>query len=104
MVRKSSELIQLFVEFPSLSCFDRCLIICHFPSPGTFSMSPTGEQWKWPPKMEAASARVKGPDICPALTSTESSWSMISGCKSAEGRLPGMKDELRVGGLPIGEP
>ena len=104
MVGKSSELSQSLVEFLSLSCFDRCLIICQFPSPETFSTRPTGEQQKKPPKILVASDTVKGPDIHLAATSTASSWSIISGCIFAEGRFKGRKDMESSGGLPIGEP
>ena len=104
IVGKSSKSIQLFAKLPSPSCLEMCLIICHLPTPGTFSTRPTGEQQKKPPKMVATSFRINGPDMWPAATSSKSSWSIILGCKFAEGRLPGKKEDVRGGGLPIGEP
>ena len=85
MVGKLFKLSQLLVEFPSLSCFDRCLIICQIPSPGTFSTRPTGEQRKKPPKISVASDTVKGPDIHLAVTSTASSWLINSKNSLAHG-------------------
>ena len=104
VVEKSSKSIQLFIELPSPSCLERCLIICHLPSPGTFSTRPMGKHWKKPPKMVATSFRVNRPDRCLAATSSVSSWSIIYGCKSAKGKLPGRNEDVRGGGLPIGEP
>jgi len=99
VVGKSSESSQLLVEFLLLSCFDRCLIIHQFPSPGTFSTRPTGEQQKKPLKISVASDTVKGPDIRLAATSTASSWSIILGHIFAEGRFKGRKDMESSGGV-----
>ena len=101
---KSTESIQSFVEWPCLSHFNRCRIICHLPSPGYFSTRPMGEVRKCLPKIFVASSTVNGPDIRPAKVSSRISLSMISGYSVADGRFRGRKVDVNGGGLPIGEP
>jgi len=82
-VGKSSAFSQPFVEFLATSSLDKWQMVHHFPEPGSFSMRPRGEVWKWLLKIKVTSEMENGLDIHLADNSA-----VISSSTTEEGTGP----------------